>query len=121
MTAGKRHRTRVGKRNQVTIPAAVLRRMGLRPGDLVEIRDDEDGVSVVKAEDPISRFMGVLWRPDLPVLPDDELEAEIRRASEEGATARYMRSLPPDHPDVRRHERPDKSGHEDASGPGGSG
>src|SRR5688572_21653109 len=90
-------RTRIGKRNQVTLPAATLRRLGLQPGDTVEIRDEESGVSIKKADDPISRLMGILWRPDLPVLSDEELEAEIKRASEEGATARYLRSLPDDY------------------------
>ena len=111
-------RTRIGKRNQVTLPAATLRRLGLRPGDAVEIQDEESRVSIRKADDPISRLMGILWRPDLPVLSDDELEAEIKRASEEGATRRYLRTLPPDHPDVLRYERLTQGGDE---GPRGSG
>ncbi len=83
----------------------MLRQLGVKPGDAVEITADQDHLSVSKADDPISKFIGILWRPDLPVLSDEELEAEIKRASEEGATRRYLRTLPPDHPDVRRYER----------------
>src|SRR5688572_23981811 len=105
MAIARRHRTRVGKRNQVTIPAAMLRELGVKPGDPVEISAGEHRVTVTRADDPVSRFMGILWRPDLPVLSDEELEAEIKRASEEGATRRYLRTLPTDHPDVLRYER----------------
>ncbi|MEX1104077.1 MAG: AbrB/MazE/SpoVT family DNA-binding domain-containing protein [Dehalococcoidia bacterium] len=89
-----RHSTRIGKRNQVTIPAATLRRMGLKPGDRVDVVEDEDGkVRLETLGDWIARSYGALYRLGTPVLSDEELELEIKRASEEAATKRYLRTF----------------------------
>ena len=51
------HRTRVGKRNQVTIPAAMLRELGVSPGQQVEISiDGEEGLRVTAVDDPLEKL-----------------------------------------------------------------
>jgi AbrB family looped-hinge helix DNA binding protein len=99
----RRHVTRINKRNQVTIPAEMLRDLGLEPGDEVEVEEAGGKLAVTKLSRPaktkqeyldaIERASGSLWRPNNPVLSDEELEEAIRVASEEGATERYRRSF----------------------------
>ncbi|WP_067169194.1 AbrB/MazE/SpoVT family DNA-binding domain-containing protein [Microtetraspora niveoalba] len=48
---------RISSKNQVTLPAAVLRRLGLHPGDPVDIEED-DGHIVIRRHR--SRFDGVV-------------------------------------------------------------
>ncbi|MFC4586855.1 AbrB/MazE/SpoVT family DNA-binding domain-containing protein [Sphaerisporangium corydalis] len=62
MGQGKRTRVRragparISGKNQVTLPAAVLRKLGLRPGDPIDITE-EDGDIVIRRHR--SRFDGV--------------------------------------------------------------
>ncbi|MEX0784480.1 MAG: AbrB/MazE/SpoVT family DNA-binding domain-containing protein [Dehalococcoidia bacterium] len=89
-----RHRTRIGKRNQVTIPAATLRRMGLKPGDRVDIVEEADGVVRIETvRQWVERTAGMLHRAGTPALSIEELEAEIKRARTEAATASHLRFL----------------------------
>lgn len=97
MSPPNRHRTRIGKRNQVTIPAATLRRLGVGPGDHIDIVDEDGTVRIEPLNDWIKRTAGMLRYPGMPVLSDEQLDLEIERAREEAATARYRRSLPPGH------------------------
>lgn len=94
------HITRVGKRNQVTIPAAMLRSLGVGPGEEVEVRlGDEGNVHVSRIEDPWAKFIGCLERPGQPVFTDAELVALVKQARQEmadAATERYLRSLTDD-------------------------
>lgn len=91
------HVTRVGKRNQVTIPAAMLRSLGVSPGEEVEVRlGDEGDIHVSRADDAWAEFAGCLERPGQPVYTDDELMALMKQARQEIADAaaqRYLRSL----------------------------
>ncbi|MEU9884429.1 AbrB/MazE/SpoVT family DNA-binding domain-containing protein [Sphaerisporangium sp. NPDC051011] len=48
---------RISSKNQVTLPAAVLRKLGLRPGDPIDIVE-EDGEIVIRRHR--SRFDGVI-------------------------------------------------------------
>lgn len=91
--AKTRHVTRVGKRNQVTIPVAMLRALGLGPGDRVELTFDCGEVRVKKAEDPVARAYGLLKRPGEPARPIEELEALIAEANRERAERAYERDL----------------------------
>lgn len=93
MSTRIRHRTRIGKRNQVTIPAATLRRLGVGPGDHVDIVEEDGKVRIESVHDWVDRTYGMLHRPGMPVLSIEELEVEIKRAREEAATARYLRSF----------------------------
>ncbi|MBA4179532.1 MAG: hypothetical protein C0506_02990 [Anaerolinea sp.] len=82
------HRTRIGKRNQVTIPAALLRELGVVPGDLVEVSlDAQCNIAIAKALDPFERLaeLRAEFKRDHPGAPpapssDDELEGVIREA-----------------------------------------
>ncbi len=93
MKDSKRHITKVGKRNQVTIPAAMLRELELAPGDGVILTADDGNIRIHSVETAIKHASGLLYRPDNQVLTDEELEEDIRRARAEAAVARYERSL----------------------------
>jgi AbrB family looped-hinge helix DNA binding protein len=100
----RRHVTRINKRNQVTIPAGMLRDLDIEPGDEVEVEEAGGKLAVTKLHRPakskqeyldaIERASGSLWRPDNPVLSDEELEEAIRVARQERAAERYRRTLP---------------------------
>lgn len=40
----------IGKRNQITIPAQLLKRFGLHPGDLVNFRQGKEGILLKPVE-----------------------------------------------------------------------
>ena len=94
--------TRVGKRNQVTIPAALLRELGVEPGDQVEVALKDDGaIGITKAVDPFERLRELreTLRRNHPCLPpgpanDEEFAAMIREA-------RIERSIKADEDDQR--------------------
>ncbi len=89
-------RTRIGKRNQVTIPAEMLRALGVKPGETVTISlRDGVAIQVAKAEDPIAHALGLLHRPGMKVLTDRQLKKAISEAASAAATERYLRSLAP--------------------------
>lgn len=66
----------VSRKNQVTIPAEVMREAGLSPGDDVRIRSVGPGrLELVKTDELIEEFAGAL---DDTVYPPDYLD-EVRR------------------------------------------
>lgn len=71
--------SRLSSKNQITIPSAVMREAGLRPGDQLQVRAAGPGrVQVERAEDLVARFAGTLSG----VYPEgylDELRDEWRR------------------------------------------
>lgn len=87
-------RTRIGKRNQVTIPAQMLRALGLKPGEAVTLSlRDNSAIEVARANDPIAHALGLLYRPGVKPLSDEELEDAIDEAASAAATERHIRSL----------------------------
>ncbi|MFC4535431.1 AbrB/MazE/SpoVT family DNA-binding domain-containing protein [Sphaerisporangium dianthi] len=48
---------RISSKNQVTLPAAVLRNLGLRPGDAIDITEEEGHIVIRRHR---SRFDGVI-------------------------------------------------------------
>ncbi len=57
----RRGYTRISAKNQVTIPADVIRRAGLGIGDRMRVEVRSAGeVILVRAEDPIETFAGAL-------------------------------------------------------------
>ena len=84
----------MGKRNQITIPAAMLRELGVAPGEQVEISVAEGSIAVTKAEDPVDRALGFLASPERARLSDDQLRDAIAAAAHDAATTRYLRTLP---------------------------
>lgn len=62
----------VSRKNQVTIPAAVLREAGISPGEQVDIRATGAGqIEVIRTEDAIARYAGIF---DETVYPPGYLE-----------------------------------------------
>jgi AbrB family looped-hinge helix DNA binding protein len=93
-----RQTSRIGKRNQVTIPADVLRALGVGPGDTVEVEvrranSDRREMTDEEAAAAVEGAFGALWRPGMPVLEIDELEEVIAQAAEDAAIARCRRSF----------------------------
>ena len=85
---GRKHVTRIGKRNQVTIPAAMLRKLGLAPGEQVEITVDEDRqLAVKKAEDPFERLRQFRESLGLPAASNEQLVETVHEARREHAVA----------------------------------
>ncbi len=83
MATGSRHITRVGKRNQVTIPANMLRELGVGPGEQVEVSQSNGALVLRKAGDPIARASGMLHDPARKPVSEEELAAVERQAREE--------------------------------------
>lgn len=93
MTALRPRRTRVGKRNQVTIPAEMLRHLGVAPGEDVEVVEGDGSVTIRKADDPIARAYGMLHRPGEKPMDIEEINEIIRSGAEEVALRRYLRTF----------------------------
>ena len=57
---------RLSSKSQIVIPAAIRRRLGLAPGDLLEIRQEGDRIVVQKirssALEALERLGGPIWR-----------------------------------------------------------
>lgn len=66
--------TRVSERGQVTIPKQVRDRLGIRPGQVLTVREERGRVVMSKAvvEDPLESVTGIL---DLGRSTDELLEA----------------------------------------------
>jgi bifunctional DNA-binding transcriptional regulator/antitoxin component of YhaV-PrlF toxin-antitoxin module len=66
----------ISRKNQVTVPVAVLRAAGLEPGDDVRIQAVGPGrLELVRADDLVARYAGVF---DSTVYPEGYLD-ELRR------------------------------------------
>jgi AbrB family looped-hinge helix DNA binding protein len=66
----------LGERGQVTIPKRIRERLGLRPGQLLEVEEEDGRVVISKslADDPVARVFGILRLP----ASVDELIDEMR-------------------------------------------
>lgn len=82
--------TVVTRKGQVTIPAEIRKSMGLRQGDKVAFRVDEDRVELVPAVSVVDRTMGALKSNEKPLTAK-----QLRRAGEEAiAGEAFERSKP---------------------------
>jgi len=89
-----RGRSKITRKGQITIPAAIRHAGGFDEGDEVELSYDEE-TGQVTMEEPRSvarRTAGILWRPDLPVLSDEQLKRAIEEAAQAAAIERDERS-----------------------------
>ena len=61
---GDKMRAKVAERGQVTIPKPLRDRLGIRPGTVLEFREDEGRLVAVKVEtlDPVDQAYGKLGR-----------------------------------------------------------
>jgi AbrB family looped-hinge helix DNA binding protein len=53
----RRGPARISRKNQVTLPVSLLRKLGLGPGDAVDIADEDDHIVIRRHR---SRFKGVI-------------------------------------------------------------
>ena len=69
---------RLSRKSQIVIPAAIRRRLGLQPGDLLELHQEGEHIVIRKAPrsalEELERVGGVLWR---------DYAEELKRAREE--------------------------------------
>jgi len=75
-------KTRVSERGQITIPKAVRDRLGIRPGQVLEVREQDGAVVAYKATtvDPLEAVTGII---DTDCSTDDLIE-EIRAGEANG-------------------------------------
>lgn len=71
-------KTTVSEKGQVTIPKALRDRLGIRPGQVLEMQEDHGRIVVTKMShvDPLERVTGILKLRR----PTDELMAQLRGA-----------------------------------------
>ena len=55
-------KTRVSERGQITIPKAVRERLGIRPGQVLEVREQDGAIVAYKAAtvDPLQAVTGII-------------------------------------------------------------
>jgi AbrB family looped-hinge helix DNA binding protein len=53
----RRGPARISRKNQITLPVSLLRKLGLGPGDVVDIADEDDHIVIRRHR---SRFDGVI-------------------------------------------------------------
>ncbi len=55
-------KTRVSERGQITIPKAIRERLGIRPGQVLEVREQDGTVVAFKAAtlDPLEAVTGII-------------------------------------------------------------
>jgi AbrB family looped-hinge helix DNA binding protein len=72
---------RITSKGQVTIPAELRERLGLRPGSVVEFTIDGDAVRITKVEEAPGRGAGIVARlrgPAASGMTTDEIMALTR-------------------------------------------
>jgi AbrB family looped-hinge helix DNA binding protein len=54
--------TKVTDKGQITVPKTLRERLGIRPGDRLEVREEEGRLIIVKAplKDPVASVYGIL-------------------------------------------------------------
>ncbi len=73
---------KLSSKSQVTLKKDVLRHLGIKPGDRIEIDlqpDRKVSIQASRPGKPIDSFVGILHHPDNPVLSLDD----IKRVTEE--------------------------------------
>jgi len=83
----KEHIGVVTRKGQVTLPAEVRSSLGLRRGDKVSFRLQDDQVMVKRTESVVSATAGV-FKSDLPALTAEELRAVAEEAIAEEVAER---------------------------------
>lgn len=55
-------RTRVSEKGQITVPKALRERLGIRPGDELEVIDEAGRIVLAKApvDDPVTAVYGII-------------------------------------------------------------
>jgi antitoxin PrlF len=92
--------TTLTTKGQVTIPVAIRRNLGLKAGESVRFKlDDNNRVMVEKNDwkqglDELHKEVAAhLKKHTIKPLSDEELDDAVNQAAEQAATERYQRSL----------------------------
>jgi len=102
-------RARFNERRELMLPPEALEALGARPGDEVDVTvlsiASDDRLAAYRVVSPpddaerarriaaVRAAAGTARNDQYPALSDGELEVEIRRARQEAAESRYLRSL----------------------------
>ncbi|MFN8507945.1 MAG: hypothetical protein U0547_10315 [Dehalococcoidia bacterium] len=102
-------RARFNERRELVLPLEALEALGARPGDEVDVTvlsvANGDRLAAYRVASPpddaerarriaaVRAAAGTARNDQVPPFSDEELEAEVRRAQEEAADRRYLRSL----------------------------
>ncbi len=81
-------RATITSKGQITIPKEVRDRLGLKPGDRVEIYLEPDGRAVIERTIKLEELIGILPRPKKALTVE-----EINQAIGEAAAKRATRGL----------------------------
>lgn len=87
-------------KGQVTVPADIRRKLGLKPGESVRFRLGQTNKVVIEKNDWKQRLDELhketakhLKKHNIQPLSDEDLDSAINQASEQAAIARYKRGL----------------------------
>jgi AbrB family looped-hinge helix DNA binding protein len=92
--------TTMTSKGQVTVPVAIRRKLGFRPGEQITFElkgntatlkaatDWQTGLAEIQAE-----IAAHIKKHNIKPLSDEELDVAINEAAQQAATARYQRSL----------------------------
>lgn len=86
------HTTRIGKRNTVTIPASMLRSLGLKPGDPVVVEEQDGKINLAGLWAELERVRKEAWPDGPPQYTDEEIVELVR----ESRIARRQRAVEDD-------------------------
>jgi len=78
----KQHLTTLTRKGQVTLPAEIRRRLGLKEGDKVAFIEGEHSIEVVRPESVVARTAGAL-KNNIPMLSPEAERAAVEQAISE--------------------------------------
>jgi AbrB family looped-hinge helix DNA binding protein len=86
--------SKITRKGQVTIPAAIREASGFSEGDEVDFSYDEatGQVTMEERHSFVDRTAGILWRPGMPGLSDEDLKQAVEDAAQAAAIERDERS-----------------------------
>ena len=94
--------TTMTSKGQVTVPADIRRKLGLKPGESVRFKLVQNNRVVIEKNDWKQRLDELhkktaehLKKHNIKPLSDEELDSAINHAAEQAAIARYQRGLEP--------------------------
>lgn len=94
------YNTTMTSKGQVTIPADIRRRLGLKPGETIHFRLAKNNQIIVekgdwrRGLDELHKEVAAhLKKHNIKPLSDEELDDAINAAAEQGATEDYLRSM----------------------------
>ena len=67
-------------KGQITLPAELRRKLGLRAGDRVDFEEREGGIMLKPKKRPLLSLLGILHQPDRPPSSIEEMDEAVQQA-----------------------------------------